>query len=89
MKYYEGAWLLTKRKYSIFTWYFGKYRKTKSHSENFLPELEIQSGFSKFSGFFKRVVSISRYSTFNFAFDSICTKDEPRTVKQMELTPEV
>ena len=31
------TWVLTKREYSIFTWYFGRYKKKISHSENFLP----------------------------------------------------
>ena len=34
----EGTWVLTKSKYSIFTWYFGKYKNTIAHSENCLPE---------------------------------------------------
>ena len=32
--------------------------------------------------------SISRDYTFKFSFDSICTKDYPRTGKQMDFTPE-
>ena len=32
MKGGDGTWVLTKIKYSIFTWNFGKYKKTKSHS---------------------------------------------------------
>ena len=31
MKYDEGTWVLTKRKYSIFNSYFGKYKKEISH----------------------------------------------------------
>ena len=31
-KYYEVTWVATKGEYSIFTWYFGLYKK-KSHSE--------------------------------------------------------
>ena len=57
-----------KNKNSIFTWDFGKYKKKIAHSENGLPELEIQDGFSKLDGFFKIVGSISIYYTFNFAF---------------------
>ena len=34
------------------------------------------------------MVSISGYSTFNFAFESICTKEEPITGKPVYLTPE-
>ena len=33
MKYYEVTWVLTKIKYSIFTWNFGKYKETISHSD--------------------------------------------------------
>ena len=32
MKDYEGTWVLTKRKYYIFKWDFGKYKKTIDHS---------------------------------------------------------
>ena len=55
---------------------------------NFLPELEIQARFSKVYKFCKRVGSISRYSTFNFAFASICTKKDPRKHKPMDFIPE-
>ena len=51
MKDYEETWVLTKRKYFFFTWDFGKYKKTIVHSENCLPELDIQAGFSKFAVF--------------------------------------
>ena len=88
MKDYEGTWVLTKRKYGIFTWYYWKYKDKRAHSENCIPELEIQDGFRKFSGFCKGMVSISRYSTFNFAFESICTKEEPITGKPIYFTPE-
>ena len=54
MKDDEVTWVLTKKKYSIFTWYFGKYKKTISPLENCLPELEIQSGPSKFYRFCKK-----------------------------------
>ena len=27
----EGTWVQTKRKYSFYTWYYGKYKKTISH----------------------------------------------------------
>ena len=37
MKYDEVTWVPTKRKYSTFTWYFGKYKKIISHSENCIP----------------------------------------------------
>ena len=60
MKYDEERWVLPKNKYSIFTWCFGKYKPKIAHSENCLPELEIQYGFSKFPGFCNRVGSISR-----------------------------
>ena len=61
MKDDEGTWVILKRKYYIFTWDIWKYKKTIFYSENRLPELNTQAGFSKFSGFCKRVVSISRY----------------------------
>ena len=35
----DGTWLLTKRKYHILTWNFGKYKNTIAHSENCFPEL--------------------------------------------------
>ena len=85
----EGTWVLTKRKYYFFTWDFGWYKKTIAYSENFLPELEIQAGFSKFSGFSKRVASISRYSKFNFSFAYICAREDPITGMPMDFTPEV
>ena len=60
-------------------WYLRKYKKKITHSENNLPHLDIQFGFGKFDGFCKRVGSIWRYSTFNFTFASVCTREEPRT----------
>ena len=39
MEDYEVTWFLTKRKYYIFNWDFGKYKNTIAHSENCLPEL--------------------------------------------------
>ena len=51
MKDDEVTWVLTKRKYFIFTWDFGKYKKTIAHSEDCLPESEIQAGLSKVSEF--------------------------------------
>ena len=51
MKDNVGTWVLTKRKYYIFTWDFGRYKNKIAHSEKFLPELYIQDGFIKFSGF--------------------------------------
>ena len=73
---------------SIFTWGLGKYKKTTAHTENCLPELDIQAGFSKFVGFFKRVGSISIHYTFIVAFASIYTNGEPITAKTMNFTPE-
>ena len=87
MKDDEGTWLLTKRKYYIFTWDFRNYKKTISSSENYLPELDIQAIFSKFYIFSKRVGKISKNSTFNFVFESICTNKEPSTGKPMYFTP--
>ena len=54
----------------------------------FLPELEIQAGFRNLSGFFNKVGSISRDSTFNFDFASICTRDYPKIGKPMDFSPE-
>ena len=48
----EETWVPTKRKYYIFTWEIDNYKKTIAHSEFCLPELEIKSGFIKYSGFF-------------------------------------
>ena len=83
----EGTWVLKKRKYSIFTWDFGKYKKAIDHSEIFLPGLYIQAEFIKFDEFFPIVVSISGAFTFNFAFTSICIREEPRTGDLMDFTP--
>ena len=55
---------------------------------NFVPELDIQAEFSKFSGFCKRVGSVSKYSTFNFAFVYICTNEEQKKGKPVYFTPE-
>ena len=80
---------LTKGKYSIFNWNFGRYKKIIAHSENCLLELDIQAGFSKFSEFWNRVGSISRDSTFKFPLSSIWIMEKPRTDKIMDFTPEV
>ena len=55
MKDNKGLWVPTKIKYSIFIWDFGKYKKTMSHSENCLPESDIQASFRRFDGFCKRL----------------------------------
>ena len=47
----------------------------------------IQAGFSNVAGFCNRVGSISIYSTFNFDFASICTMEDPRTVKTKYFNP--
>ena len=52
----------------------GGKKNTIAHSEKFLPELDIQAGFRKFLVFCKRVGSVSRDSTFNFALSSIYTR---------------
>ena len=88
MKDNEKTWVLTKRKYSIFTWGFWKYKNTTANSENCLPEFDIQDGFIKFAGFYKRLGSISIYSTFNFYFVSICPREEMRTFKTVDFAPE-
>ena len=74
MKDYEVTCVPTKTKYDIFTLDLEKYKNTRAHSESCFTVLDIQSGFSKFSGFYKRVVSISRDSIFNLAFASICKR---------------
>ena len=55
MKDDNGKWVLTKGKYYVYTWSFGEYKKTIYHTENYLPELDIQSEFSKFGVFCNRV----------------------------------
>ena len=39
MKFDYGTCIITKINYSVFSWYFGKYKNTIAHSENYLPEL--------------------------------------------------
>ena len=78
----EGTWELTKTKYSIFNWDYGKYKKTIAHSENCLPELEILTGIIKFSGFCNRLGSISIDYTFKFAFSFVCTRKDTITIKK-------
>ena len=78
----------TKNIYSIFIWYFGKYKNTIARSEDCLPKLDIKAGFIMLEGFCSRVGSISIDSTFNIAFDSICTMEDPRIGKRMDFTPE-
>ena len=87
MKDDEGKWVLTKIKYSIFTWDFGKYKNTIAHSEKCCPELDIHTGFSKFARFYKRVEYISKDYTFYFSFASIFTKKDPSTDKPIYFTP--
>ena len=78
-------------KNEIFYFYlvFWKVQKYNSSLRNFLPVLDVQAGFSKFSGFNNRVVSISIDSTFDFDLVSICTREVPITDKLMGFTPEV
>ena len=57
----EGTWVLTKREYYIFTWDLGNDKKTIAHSENCLPELEIQASFSKFPNFARKWYQFNRY----------------------------
>ena len=87
MEYDEGTWVPIKREYSIFTWNCGRYKNKIYHSENTIPELEIQYGFSKFGGFCKIVGLISIDYTFNFYFASICTTEDPITGIPMYFTP--
>ena len=69
--------MVTNKKKTLYlNWDFNKYRKTIAHSENCLPDLEIQSGLIRFAVFFKRAGSISRDSTFKFNFYSICKREE-------------
>ena len=37
IKYDDGTWVLKKRKYYIYNWGLGEYKKTISHPENYLP----------------------------------------------------
>ena len=89
MKYYEGTWVLTKNNYFIFACGYEKYKNATSHSENCLPELKIQAGFSNFSMFCKAVRSISKYPTFNFSLAFIYTVEDPIPVKPIDFTPYV
>ena len=66
---------------------FWEVQKDNSSLRRLSPK--IQNFFGKYSIFFKRVVSISRYSTFNCSFASICTREEPRTGNPMGFTPQV
>ena len=50
MNFDQGTWVL-KIKYSNFTWYFGKYIKTISHSENWLLLLEINLALASLTDF--------------------------------------
>ena len=85
----EVTYILTKIKYSIFTWDFGKYKNKIAHSEKCLLELYIQANFSKFYGFFKIVGSISGDYTFKFSIDFICTREYLITVNTMKISTEV
>ena len=66
-----------------------------SHQDNwllcnfFLPELEIQFVFSKFSGLYKIMVSVPKNSTLNFMLTYKRRKEEKRIGNQMDVTPEV
>ena len=64
-------------------------QNTISHSENGLPELEIQAGFSKFAGFWKIVGSMAIDNMFYFTFFSIWTREETIIGKAIDFTPEV
>ena len=66
----------------------GSTKIQKLTQKNCRSELDIQYGSRKFYGFCKRMGSISRYSTFNFAFDFICKKEESITGKTMVFIPE-
>ena len=70
----EGTFLPTKGKYYIFTWDFGKYKNIIARSEHYLTDLISKLYLASLVSFCKRVVSISIYSTFNFAFAYICTR---------------
>ena len=87
MKDYGRTWLLTKSRYYVFTWYFSKYKNKIAHLENCLQEIYVKSGFGKFDGFYKRVVSISIYYSFNFDLTSITKQKMIIIGKPMDLTP--
>ena len=80
--------MVTNKK-EIFYFYLGflEVKVTIAHSENCLPEFEIQSGFSNFYRFCIRVGSISRDSTFNVAFISISTRNYQITGLPMDFIP--
>ena len=84
---YEVTWVLAKSKYAVFVWDFGKYHKTIVHAKNYLPELEIRTGFIKFSGFYNIVGYFSKDPTIKFSFTFVVTNEGPRTVKPMILNP--
>ena len=60
----------TNKKY-VFTWNFVRYKNKNIPLRKCVPEPEIQSGFNKFVGILKRVVSISIDYTFTFDFTYI------------------
>ena len=88
MKDDEVTWVLTKLIFFLNLW-FWEVQNSITHSESFLPELNIQYGFRKFDGFCKILGSISIDSTLNFAFVSICTIEDTRTRKSIDFTPDV
>ena len=76
---YLGIYCQVKTKLSIVS---------MDNSENYLPELDIQAGFSKFVGFCNRVGYISRYSIFNFSIEYICKMKDTIAGNPMDSTPE-
>jgi hypothetical protein len=48
----EGTHILTKAKYSVFTWDHGKSKRDIHHQSSGLPELPINEGMSVFSSFY-------------------------------------
>ena len=67
---------------------FWEVQKDNSSFKKFLPELYTQAVFRKFSGFCKRLESISRDFKFKILLLLICEREEPRTGNPMDFTPE-
>ena len=63
--------------------------KKISHNENFLAEIEIKSGFSKFYTICNRVGSILKDSMFNFAFTYTRTQEKAIIGNSMYFTPDI
>ena len=86
MKDDEKTWVPRKRDFYVYLG-FGEVKKDNSSLRKLTSRVIDPSWIRKFDVFYNRVGSISIYSTFNFSFDSICTRGYPRTGKLMGFTP--